>query len=333
MTARRHDLISVVTGDRREDEWPGGRAGRLDRRRDRRAPPRGHLEPGRSGRPSASCGGARRTRLLDTLKGSGSDAVEVFAGEHYERQLMRSSRPGSAGCGEERAQPLRRSSRPAGLPGGPLAAEGSRRSGGLPPATGQQAPLRRGAPDGRSRCAATKARRAARHPAATVKGPAAAAGLAGRWSPWRALAAGAWLRVATTRAGPPPLPPSPAARAPHETALRPSPRCGEEVPASSADRALLPGALGDRPALHRGTVRPAGAGTHDRGVHPRGDRLRAARRRPPEPRAGLPGPERPRQVRPPPAPPRGHGGGVRRRRAARETPPPALIPGRNKAVP
>jgi uncharacterized protein (DUF58 family) len=87
VTARRHDLISVVIGDRREREWPA--AGLVDwtdaESGERRVVDTSSAEV-RQG--LARDWAARRSRLRETLRGSRSDAVEVFAGEPYERELI-----------------------------------------------------------------------------------------------------------------------------------------------------------------------------------------------------------------------------------------------------
>ena len=88
VSARQHDLVSVVTGDRREREWPA--AGLVDWT----AAETGERRLVDTSSPAVrrALGEAwalRRSRLLETLKGCRSDAVEVFAGEPYERQLIR----------------------------------------------------------------------------------------------------------------------------------------------------------------------------------------------------------------------------------------------------
>jgi uncharacterized protein (DUF58 family) len=88
VTARQHDLVSVITGDRREREWPA--AGLVDWT----AAESGERRLVDTSSPAVrrALGEAwtlRRSRLLETLKGCRSDAVEVFAGEPYERQLIR----------------------------------------------------------------------------------------------------------------------------------------------------------------------------------------------------------------------------------------------------
>jgi uncharacterized protein (DUF58 family) len=88
VTARRHDLVSVVVGDRREREWPA--AGLVDwtdaESGERRLVDTSSREVGRA---LGQVWSGRRRRLLETLKGSRSDAVEVFAGEPYERELIK----------------------------------------------------------------------------------------------------------------------------------------------------------------------------------------------------------------------------------------------------
>ena len=87
VTARRHDLISVVIDARREREWPA--VGLVDWT-DAESGERRLVDTGSPavrealGRDWA----ARRRRLLETLRGSRCDAVEVCAGEPYERQLI-----------------------------------------------------------------------------------------------------------------------------------------------------------------------------------------------------------------------------------------------------
>jgi uncharacterized protein (DUF58 family) len=88
VSARQHDLVSVVTGDRREREWSA--AGLVDwtaaETGERRLVDTSSPEVRRA---LAEAWALRRARLLETLKGCRSDAVEVFAGEPYERQFIR----------------------------------------------------------------------------------------------------------------------------------------------------------------------------------------------------------------------------------------------------
>jgi uncharacterized protein (DUF58 family) len=87
VTARRHDLISVVIGDRREREWPA--VGLVDwtdaESGERRVADTSSREVRRV---LAEAWDGRRRRLLETLKNSRSDAVEILAGEPYERRLI-----------------------------------------------------------------------------------------------------------------------------------------------------------------------------------------------------------------------------------------------------
>ena len=87
VTARRHDLISVVIGDRREREWPA--VGLVDwtdaESGERRVADTSSREVRRV---LAEAWDGRRRRLLETLKSSRSDAVEILAGEPYERRLI-----------------------------------------------------------------------------------------------------------------------------------------------------------------------------------------------------------------------------------------------------
>jgi len=87
VTARRHDLISVVIGDRREREWPA--VGLVDWTDAESGVRRLVDTSSREVRGALVQAWSRqRRRLLDTLKGSRSDAVEIFAGEPYERELI-----------------------------------------------------------------------------------------------------------------------------------------------------------------------------------------------------------------------------------------------------
>ena len=87
VTARRHDLISVVIGDRRERDWPA--VGLVDWT-DAETGERRLADTSSAGvrRALAEAWDGRRRRLLETLKSSRSDAVEILAGEPYERQLI-----------------------------------------------------------------------------------------------------------------------------------------------------------------------------------------------------------------------------------------------------
>jgi uncharacterized protein (DUF58 family) len=88
VTARRHDLISVVIGDRREREWPA--VGLVDWTDAESGERRLVDTSSREVRSALEQSWSRqRRRLLDTLKGCRSDAVEIFACEPYERQLIK----------------------------------------------------------------------------------------------------------------------------------------------------------------------------------------------------------------------------------------------------
>lgn len=88
MTARRHDLVGIVIGDKRESSWPlvglvdwedaeTGRRYLLD------------TSHGATRRRLAQLRQEQRDGLLRTLRRAGLDTVEIFAGEPYERELMR----------------------------------------------------------------------------------------------------------------------------------------------------------------------------------------------------------------------------------------------------
>ncbi len=87
ITARRHDLIGVLIGDKREHAWP--RAGLIEWE-DAETGQR-HLvdtsDP-RTRRRLAGLQGERRRDMLNLLRRSGVDTIETFAGESYERALM-----------------------------------------------------------------------------------------------------------------------------------------------------------------------------------------------------------------------------------------------------
>jgi uncharacterized protein (DUF58 family) len=88
VTARSHDLISVVIGDRREREWP---ASGLVEWADAESGERRLVDTSSPGvrRVLGQTWARQRQRLLDTLKSARSDAVEIFASEPYERQLIK----------------------------------------------------------------------------------------------------------------------------------------------------------------------------------------------------------------------------------------------------
>jgi len=88
VTARRHDLIALLVGDRRERAWPS--AGLVEWR---------DAETGQVFLADTASSAVRRhlaelqqdqrERALDLLRSSGVDVVEVHAGEPYERELMK----------------------------------------------------------------------------------------------------------------------------------------------------------------------------------------------------------------------------------------------------
>lgn len=88
VTARRHDLVSLVVGDKRESALPAvGLVDFEDAETGRRlwvdtahAPTRRALLARQS---------ARREALLRTLRSARSDAIELNAGESYDRELVR----------------------------------------------------------------------------------------------------------------------------------------------------------------------------------------------------------------------------------------------------
>ena len=88
ITARHHDLISVLIGDAREQSWP--RAGLIEWE-DAETGSRYLLDTSSplTRRQLAMMQTTRRRETLDTLRKCGIDCVEVYAGEAYERALMR----------------------------------------------------------------------------------------------------------------------------------------------------------------------------------------------------------------------------------------------------
>jgi uncharacterized protein (DUF58 family) len=87
VTARRHDLISIIVGDKRESAWP--KAGVVEWQ---------DAETGRRHLVDTSNAAARsaltdvqlrrRRELLGTLRGVGVDSIEVIAGEPYVKELI-----------------------------------------------------------------------------------------------------------------------------------------------------------------------------------------------------------------------------------------------------
>lgn len=88
ITARKHDLIGMIVGDKREQAWPAvGLVDWLDPETGRR------FLVDTSDAATRRALGTRQTQqrrdLLGFLRSSGVDAVEVYAGESYEKELIR----------------------------------------------------------------------------------------------------------------------------------------------------------------------------------------------------------------------------------------------------
>lgn len=88
VTSKRHDLIGVIVGDQRERAWPAaGVVEWMDAETGAR-----HLvdtaDPA-TRRTLGSLQAERRNRLLDLLRTSGIDTIQVNAGEPYDRELVR----------------------------------------------------------------------------------------------------------------------------------------------------------------------------------------------------------------------------------------------------
>ena len=88
ITARRHDLIAVLVGDKREQAWP--RAGLIEWE-DAETQARYLIDTSnpRTRRSLGALQAGRRRSTLDELRTCGIDTVEVYAGEEYDRALMR----------------------------------------------------------------------------------------------------------------------------------------------------------------------------------------------------------------------------------------------------
>ncbi len=88
ISARRHDLIGVVVGDKREQMWP--RAGLIEWE-DAETGTRHLIDTShrRTRRRLAAMQAARRRDRLNQLRRSGIDSIEVYAGEEYGKALMR----------------------------------------------------------------------------------------------------------------------------------------------------------------------------------------------------------------------------------------------------
>jgi uncharacterized protein (DUF58 family) len=88
VTARRHDLVSLVVGDKRESALPPiGLVEFEDAETGRRITVDTSYAPTR--RALLARQSARRDQLLRQLRNARSDAIELHAGEPYDRQLVR----------------------------------------------------------------------------------------------------------------------------------------------------------------------------------------------------------------------------------------------------
>lgn len=88
ITARRHDTIGVVVGDKREAAWPAvGLVEWRDNETGRRALVDTSSPTVR--RTLAARHAEQRQALLDRFRAAGVDAIQVFAGEPYDRALHR----------------------------------------------------------------------------------------------------------------------------------------------------------------------------------------------------------------------------------------------------
>ena len=88
VTARRHDMIGVVVGDPRERVWPS--AGLIEWQ-DAESGQRFLVDTSdkRTRQRLAGMQTVRRRDLLETLRKTGVDTIEVYAGEAYDKALMR----------------------------------------------------------------------------------------------------------------------------------------------------------------------------------------------------------------------------------------------------
>ena len=88
ITAKRHDLVGVIVGDKLEHAWP--RAGLIEWE-DAETGRRFMLDSADRGTRQAlsAIQTRRRQELLSTLRGAGVDPVEVYAGEPYDRELIK----------------------------------------------------------------------------------------------------------------------------------------------------------------------------------------------------------------------------------------------------
>jgi uncharacterized protein (DUF58 family) len=88
VTARRHDLIGVLVGDPREQVWP--RAGLIEWQ-DAETGERLLVDTSdpHTRRRWAAHQAGRRRETLEAMRRAGLDSIEVFAGEPYEKALMK----------------------------------------------------------------------------------------------------------------------------------------------------------------------------------------------------------------------------------------------------
>ena len=88
ITAKRHDLIGVVVGDRREDSWPSvGLVDWMDAEDGRRFLV--DTSSAATRKALATLRADQRLALLTMFRAADVDTMEVYAGEPYERELVR----------------------------------------------------------------------------------------------------------------------------------------------------------------------------------------------------------------------------------------------------
>ena len=215
-------------------------AGRLDRRRDRGAPPRRHLQPAGQARPRRGVGAAATRGSSRPSRGAGATRSRSSPASRTSGSSSGSSRCGSAGSGDEGQPAAPRSSPSCWSAWRPLR-RGRWRSRARPlPAAGQRAVAAAAPEDAPLRGPKGLARWPA--PRRGWRGPAAAAGLL-------ALAAAAAIvaarRLRGRRRGAASAPfPSPAARiAARDGARGPRRAAREGAGGDGGDGAVLPGAV------------------------------------------------------------------------------------------
>jgi uncharacterized protein (DUF58 family) len=88
VTAKRHDVVGVVIGDRREHAWPAaGVVEWIDAETGERRLI--DTSDASTRRALGALSATRRRELLSSLRGCGVDAIEVFAGEPYIKAFMK----------------------------------------------------------------------------------------------------------------------------------------------------------------------------------------------------------------------------------------------------